>query len=150
MKKVNRNSRQVPTTKHQPGPPSIRKSHDPEAFARLTPSWAVARIDRISEWGWDNISVDILWAEIHSKLRDFESMTWAEIMAKGSHNIEKYKLIPRAQNRLSELRLDDLGELFSLRLTGKKRIWGILNNGILRIIWYDPQHQIYPSQKKHT
>lgn len=89
--------------------------------------------------------------EVLAKLRDFESMTWLEIDGPtGSHGVPLHRLSKPAQQRLTELRQDDAAELFSLRITGKRRVWGILDEHVLRILWWDPEHQVCPSLKKHT
>jgi hypothetical protein len=60
------------------------------------------------------------------------------------------KLIKEAQDRLTEISLDDLDELTSLHLTGKGRVWGIIDQGVMNLLWWDPEHQVCPSHKKHT
>ena len=41
-------------------------------------------------------------------------------------------------------------EVFSLRLSGKERIIGFLELGVLEILCYDPGHEFIQSSKKHT
>ena len=149
MNAKGRNQRK-PKAKQIPSHKNIRKSVDPSDFFKKEASWAVRRLDRNGQWGWDSVSLGEFYQAIHPKLRDFESMTWQEIISGGSHNIEVYKLITDAQKRLEVLNLNDLEELFSLRLEGVKRIWGILERGILHIIWYDPKHEVYVVPKRYT
>ena len=33
---------------------------------------------------------------------------------------------------------------------GKQRLWGFLRAGVFHVLWWDPEHQIYPSWEKHT
>jgi len=35
--------------------------------------------------------------------------------------------------------------LVSLRLSGKERVWGILQENALLLLWWDPGHEICPS-----
>lgn len=89
--------------------------------------------------------------DIMEKLKHFESMTWGEIdRNKKSHPMSLDKIAKGAQDRLRERELDDLEMLYSLRLSGKERIWGKRENEAFYIIWWDPDHSIYPVQKKHT
>ena len=83
-------------------------------------------------------------------LRPFESMTWSEIEGKRNHAISCDSIIREAQRRLEDIGQDDLDELFSIRLTGRQRIWGIRDGTIFRLLWWDRQHAICPSPKKHT
>lgn len=88
--------------------------------------------------------------EIQRKLGAFEGMTWSDIERAGSHNVAIDKLSKPARDRLTEIKQDDLDELFSLRLSGKERIWGIRDRSVLRLLWWDPEHAVCPSTKKHT
>lgn len=98
------------------------------------------------------INENIFWTEIYPKLQHFENKTWNEIEREtyGSknktkhHSIKISNIIPEAQKRLRELRLDDLEELFSLRLDGKTRIWGVRKFHFLQILWFDFEHEICP------
>ena len=93
--------------------------------------------------------------EILPKLRMFESMTWQEILSasgakkKGRgnhhHSVAVEKLSKDAQKRLKEIKLDDVESLFSLRLTGRKRLYGIRDGRVFKFIWYDREHEVYLS-----
>ena len=76
-------------------------------------------------------------------------MTWADVK-KRDHPIERNKIITEAQQRLEELQRDDVDELWRLRFTGQQRLWGIRNQRVFRILWWDPEHKICPTTKKHT
>ncbi|WP_333309597.1 hypothetical protein [Microcoleus sp. N9_A2] len=105
-----------------------------------------------SHYGWQNIDGEKL-KEIQTKLTNFESMTWREILVdskKQNHTVPINKLSKLARERLSEINLDDLDELTSLRLSATERIWGILNQGVMELLWWDPNHEVYPTQKKNT
>jgi hypothetical protein len=54
------------------------------------------------------------------------------------------KICEEAKSRLNAIRLEDTDALFSLRLSGPERIWGILDNSVLLLLWWDPFHLIYP------
>ena len=90
--------------------------------------------------------------DIKDKLSSFESRKWSEILAKGegSHLVKVDKLSKKAKDCLEKMRLDDVEQLLSLRLSGKERVWGILAEGIVNLLWWDPEHQVCPSLKKHT
>jgi len=79
-------------------------------------------------------------------------MTWAEISKdkKKYHPIRVDKLATEARKRLEELRQDDVDVLWSLRVQGKPRIWGIREGRVLKLLWWDPNHEVCPSKLKHT
>lgn len=69
-----------------------------------------------------------------NKMREWEKMTWDEILGKRDHAISIDKLSSEAQKRLIELELDDIDEIISLHLDGKKRLIGIRDRNIFRIL----------------
>lgn len=75
---------------------------------------------------------------------------WKEILGRDSHEVNVEQISKAAQKRLTEIRLDDFQTLVSLRFTGKERLWGVKSQNILKIIWWDPNHDVYPSLLKHT
>jgi hypothetical protein len=90
---------------------------------------------------------------IREKLASFETMTWREILLdakKQNHNVSVDKLIKEAQDRLFEIFSEKLDELTSLRLTGKGRIWGKIDEGVMDLLWWDAEHRVCPSHKKNT
>jgi hypothetical protein len=116
----------------------------------------------------DNITVDEqqfllnflkenpFWTEIYTKIRHFETNTWhaieRELFGKGKrktkhHSVSVSKIIPEAQKRLETLHYDDIDELFSVRLDGEMRIWGIRTYSYLKVLWIDLKHEICPTQK---
>jgi hypothetical protein len=88
-------------------------------------------------------------------MQNFETMTWHEILkasggrsnGNNNHEIPISDLCSDARKRLEELNLDDTDSIFSLRLAGKQRIFGIKEKRVLKIIWFDPDHSVCPSNK---
>jgi hypothetical protein len=131
--------------------PRIAPQNSPESILQRKPSWRFGMLDLDGPWGWLNIQSKDLIVEIMEKLKHFESMTWGEIHRnKKSHPMALDKIAQKALSRLKERELDDLDVLYSLRLSGKERIWGKRENEAFYIIWWDSDHSIYPVQKKHT
>jgi hypothetical protein len=115
-------------------------------------SWQIHLLDFEGPWGWGDMDADTL-KYIHGKLAQFETMTWAEINHPntGCHPIKIKDLCSEAQKRLTELKVIRFEEeLFSLRLSGKERLWGIRERHFFKILWWDPRHEVYPVSKKHT
>ncbi len=109
-------------------------------------------MELVDPFGWHVLTSEIL-DSIRSKLQHFESMTWADILVTGknrNHTVQIDKLCPKAQKRLKDLHLDDVDDVVSLHLTGVQRVWGILNAGVLALLWWDPDHEVCPSLKKNT
>jgi hypothetical protein len=88
--------------------------------------------------------------QILDKLKSIENSTWPDIERGGSHFIPVSNVIKDAQARLRHLKLDDIDQLFSLRLTGAERLWGLRTNDVFSLLWWDPNHEICPSELRHT
>ena len=88
--------------------------------------------------------------------------TWAELRAmqtggKGKrhrkhHEIPIESLASDAQDDLVKRKLDEVvgDDVFRFRLDGTSRLWGFVVDGIFHVLWWDPEHQICPSEKSHT
>jgi hypothetical protein len=45
---------------------------------------------------------------------------------------------------------DDEDQISRLRVTGRGRLYGFRRDERFYALWWDPEHAIYPSPKKHT
>ena len=142
--------------------PRRRPEHDPDRNARIrrggdpetgrTPVWGLRRMDMDGAWGWRRVESERWWNRILPVLQNFESMTWAELMSgsggrsagTNNHPVPVGGLSRKARKRLGELRQDDLDELFSLRIAGKERVYGIRDGRTFHLLRYDPNHDVYP------
>lgn len=89
--------------------------------------------------------------DIVSKLHQFDSMLWSSIEGKQHHFLSASSLSPEAKKRLKEIELDDeIEHLFSFHLQGKPRIIAIRHSNVAKLLWYDHEHKVAPSHKKHT
>lgn len=133
-----------------------KNKENPDTYLDKTPVWVFRRCDRESE-KWNICECENFKRDILEKLMSFEGMTWGEIQkASGGrqhgtnhHYIKLCDMTKQAQERALAIRLD-VDELFSLRLTGTKRLYGIINNGVYQMIWYTDEHDICLSEKKNT
>lgn len=134
--------------------PVVREN--PEACFAKTPTWSFRYFDlEHDKWGHEAFGNNI--KRILEAFKTREGMTWKDIYnesggknkGKNNHPITIDRLIPEAQKRLNEIR-QDTDTLFSLRVNGKFRIWGEILDGVFSVIWIDAEHEICPSNKKHT
>jgi hypothetical protein len=136
--------------------PSVGKKpktvEDADAYLRLYPAWRISRLHFHDPYGWhvlDEASI----SRIRERLSHLESMTWSEILVKAekyNHLVEVTQLCSAARTYLTERSIEDIDEVLSLRLTGRERIWGILDRGVVDLLWWDPNHEICPSRLKNT
>lgn len=136
---------------------NIVHAHSPEGFDTRQPAWRFSKAAKPdNKWAvyqidGNNIKIS---HDLINKLSLFEKMTWADIKKSSKHSSHYIPIQNLAKEAQAELRKLNFWEyeqyIFSLRLNGTQRIWGFLYEGILDIIWYDPNHEICPSYKKHT
>jgi hypothetical protein len=130
--------------------PTPSKTSKSEAFPNLNemrPAWRIERLELCDPFGWHEISPIKLF-EVRTKLAEFEKLTWNNVLVERkhlNHTVQRWKLCKEAQRRLSEIALDDLEEVVSLRLSGKERVWGFRIEGAMTLLWWDPNHSVCPS-----
>jgi hypothetical protein len=66
-----------------------------------------------------------------------------------NHCVDVKDIIQPAQARLSELNMDDHEQIYSLRLDGTQRIWGIRQQNYFRLLWFDFGHDLCPSLRDY-
>lgn len=91
--------------------------------------------------------------EVRNKLANFESMTWAEILRRSNnhhHLIPVERICAAAKERLEALGQADAETVLSLRLSNMERVFGILDGYVLRVLWWDPNHEICPAELRYT
>lgn len=139
-------AKKTPKYKQEPQPEKQPKTGAENSYGGYYPAWRISRMEMVDPFGWHKLDGTLL-LQIREKLRHFESRTWNDIWVKDKHNnhsVRVEKLCADAKKRLRVVGLDDLDDLWRLRLTGKQRIWGILQQGVFLLLWWDPDHLIYP------
>ncbi len=148
---MGRNYKKVPKANNQSSDgkvPRKDQSLDDDLLSR--PSWHTSTIDLQGPWGWGEIDHAFFFNDILPKIQNYESMSWFDILNRNNHEVKVGLISKEAQKRLTELKLDDFETLVSLRLTGTQRIWGIKMQNVFKLLWWDPEHKVYPSKLKHT
>ena len=122
-----------------------RIERNPDGPNDWKPVWRFQRMDMDGPWSWAKASARDLLEHLHERLRSFESMTWNEIdRAKSCGSIAVAQLCKEARDRLMEIRQDDVDHLYKLRITQKGRVWSIRDGHIFLLLWWDPDHTVYP------
>lgn len=151
-----------------------RASEKPEGSFHKSPSWRFSKADiDHKEWSVLDSHEDVVedpsdpsgTRMLHTFSRSIdktlldclkarENTTWSQLLTQSggrrsgtnSHYIPMHELIKEAQDRATELGIIE-DELLSMRLDGTHRVFGILNEGVLDIIWFDRNHKICPVSK---
>lgn len=125
-------------------------AHSVSSYDDRKASWRVGRIQMVDPYGWHDVSsVDL--GRIKARLSELEKLTWKDIFvrdARYNHQIEVNKLKCSEARKWMKQHMPDQPYLWTLRLTGAERIWGIFSEGAYLVIFWDPQHLIWEIPKK--
>lgn len=118
-------------------------------------TWCARISDQDGEWSWSE-SRDWTgkeWSnEIMKPLNSMEGQEWLELQNMSSdtghlmhHDHEVADLCREAQDRWIELNYEEFDTVFRFRTGNLKRAWGIEQMGHFYLIWYERNHNIYPT-----
>ncbi len=106
-------------------------------------AWRFSMSDCEGPYRWDALTPE-KHHEVIGKLHEFEKKNWEEIKRGGSHPVKIADCCKDARDRLEKIERDDFEALMSFRLTGTERVWCIQSANVMSVLWWDPDHQVYP------
>jgi len=122
-------------------PPNFRGGHI---------AWRFNAADKNGPFAWSKLDNPEEYKRVIERLTDFETMNERDLENGGCHAISLENLSDEAQKRLRDIQIDDIDELYSFRIRGKPRVFGVHRETYMRVLWYDPDHKVCPAPKKHT
>ena len=111
--------------------------------------WTTEKVDDGGDWGFNRYNGCDALRNLVPLLKKRETAKWSELEKQGSHPVACDRLIVSARQRLAEIDIE-VEELYSLRIDGRSRFWGVRENNLFRVLWFDQNHEVCPSPKKHT
>jgi hypothetical protein len=122
---------------------------DLRSYLSAQPSWRFSRLRMDQPFGWGQVSRAELRAVV-SHLAALEKMTWNEILviARKQNHFCAVSQLSKAARENIETDWQNAEQILSIRLTNLKRVWGVMDHGILYLLWWDPDHQVYRSTFK--
>ncbi len=145
-------SKKVPDGAHNPNTASKRKWKDPGLGAmepvdgKLPLAWRFSHCDKGGPFSWLKLSSNDI-SFIMRKIPEFETKSWDDLHLAKCHPIPVSQLEKDARNRLSEIEHDDLDLLMVFHLSGPKRLWCIQQGNLMRVLWWDPEHKVYKTER---
>lgn len=120
--------------------------------------WVFDKPDKNGEFAFDlnKIESDNNLKKIIEKMMMYSTMTWADIKKQTHDSSGKSKhhfldmdgMSSSARKRIEVMQCEDYSDsIFSFALENKLRIIGIRDNNLFHVIWYDPQHNFYPTKR---
>lgn len=122
----------------------------PPDFWDVPLTWDTSIMDhnKHDPWHWD-LSV----AELKELLRVLHTVSrqpWRTVCQMADddgtkrHHFQKTETLGvRARNRLVAIQLGEVDNLFRLRATEQLRVWGWVDRGVFRLLWFDRSHKVY-------
>jgi hypothetical protein len=106
------------------------------------------RVDIGSEWCLTDISKDD-HAELIAFMAEMETKKVKELIPRPCKHadVAADSQNPTAQKRARERFSDDHDAIHEFRISGAKRLWGLLYDNEFSIIWWDPNHVVFPSKR---
>ena len=135
----------------------VRAGENPNSIFSMQMEWTHEAAD--CEGSWESGTprqwqIDCWNTIIFPKLSEWEKLTWSEIdnfttggkeRHKMHHNMDVSVLADEAKYRLIEIeKFSDI--MFRFRLGAKRRLWGFRTVNKFEVIWYDPNHEVYPTE----
>jgi hypothetical protein len=140
-------AKKQPRHKQSPQPKKEAKHlKDPEGYQHQLIAWHFQCMDVGGEWPCTCQTIN----DLMGLLCEYEKMTWGEAdLRRHTHPMPTHRICERAQNRLMALRYEDAASLYQFEIAGgqTRRLWGFRQQNILQILWWDPNHTVYPMKR---
>ncbi len=121
-----------------------------QAAATMKPEWLFDEIcccfpDEWAASAWEH--------EIEPKLQSYGCLNWVEIGQQkdhknrpAHHDMPIKRLTKEAQEQLNNTDRDGFHTMYRFALDRHKRLWGFREIPRFSIVWYDPEHKVYPTK----
>lgn len=137
----------------------VRQSVDAGRSDHLTIAWRLSRFDWDGPWGTAAFEGHRFDDIVRNWCCQFERQTWSEAFRAGggrrrgnnNHPVKAEQLTKQARDRLLALHLEEYDTLYSFRLMGTLRVYGIRDSRAFEALWFDPWHgdndrAVYPTK----
>ncbi len=102
-------------------------------------------LDKEGDWGWEAVKSKVFWGKIKNCIKHYEGMTWTNYIGEyNNHPIAMSKVSDKAKHRLNKIDKMQFGELYQMRVGKKERVWGVKQGEVFYVLWWDPEHTVYP------
>lgn len=108
--------------------------------------WRFKHADREGRWGLHHLTIEV-WNQICERLVQLETMTVQELRESSvytEYDLPNGGLHADVMARLEELSLGDMTKIGRFRISQKPRLYGFMEGNVFHVLWWDPEHQIYP------
>lgn len=130
------------------------KAQAPASWQDETPIFCFHHADRGTKEPWKFKPSPQEAKKIVEFLCEIAGSTWRQIENMTSngrrmhHGQELKKVTPKARRDAERQELGETfgDEIFRFRLGSKRRLWGFRKKGTFHVVWWDPEHEAYPTE----
>jgi hypothetical protein len=138
------------------------KAQVPASSQQQKPHFCFQHADRATQEAWKFRPSGEHAPGLVDFICEMARLTWAEIEAqrlgsganrhKRHHSQEVRSLVSAAQADVTKRKLSEKFDdsMFRFRLNGEQRLWGFRRQHVFHVVWWDPEHKVYPTEKKRT
>lgn len=114
--------------------------------------WRFTHADQQGRWGLQHLTID-MWNAVLGRLVHFETMTVQELRESSvytEYDLSNTGLLSAALARLEEMGLGDMTRIGRFRVWKKPRLYGFMEGNVFHVLWWDPEHEIWPWEPRNT
>ena len=111
-------------------------------------SWRFGSADLGGTWRWTSRDIGADLPEVVAFLAEMDKLTWAEAQQgwrPKAKRVEAAGICSEAQECLRRLGLE-VEYLHEWHVSGARRIWGVREGHVCNVLWWDPEHTVWPSE----
>ena len=126
------------------------------SFDTMRPVWFFDKLDKSGLFAFDTTRPDFQHKDFLDKMIAYCNMTWIAIKSQTHdsgkskhHTLDEQGFSKEAKERIRAKGFEqETDRIFSFAFDNKLRVIGLKENEAFHVVWYDSQHQFYPSNKK--
>jgi hypothetical protein len=115
--------------------------------------WRFEHVDHEGRFGFDKVD-GLTLRMILERLAAIEKMTMHELRNTAKllvrYDLPSPKLCKEARDRLAACGWDDMTSIHRLRIMQKQRLYGFLDRNVFHVVWWDPEHEVWPWEPPNT
>lgn len=133
-------------------PKNAQITPEDTSYNHIYACWRIKQIQLVDPYGWHALNPGQV-EYVRNKLSEFEAKNWNQIFVdekKRNHPIQVADFDCPEARQWMRRNLPDEDTLWTLRLSGPERVWGIFRGGAFHLLFWDPQHRIKVTDKRGT
>jgi len=148
-----------PKTRFKGQSAKVAKTKAPSSSQGERPHFCFRYADRATQEAWSFKPSEEHAPVLVEFICDMAQLTWGEIEAQRQgtagnrhrrhHSQDIDSLTTTAQTDITKRKLSERFDdsMFRFRLSGEQRLWGFRRGRVFHVVWWDPDHQVYPTEK---